>query len=682
MILGLTKKIIVIDAETCSPVDLKKCGSGKYWENPSTRTLMVGLETDENSEVLLWEPHKAKLPDLERLANLPKEEVMFAAYNAQFDRQALKRAGIDTRIDKWLDIMLLAYSLCFSGGLDDVLKQFEVGCKKNPEGKRLISLFSKAMKPWYQYPSDWGTFKKYCKEDVKVERALLNKCLSWLDKPCFHDQIKSVFEQWCRDVKINETGMPISATLVKGAIRIKNLETSKLIEEQKDLTNLDNPNSVSQLRSWGNSCGAKLPNLQASTIRDAIDTKQLPHEVERVLRMRLEVGKASVKKFDSLNRMAVNGRLHNCYTTLGASRSGRAASRGLNVSNLERPKLDKTGQKLAATLLEQGEIDNIRLLFKEPVMTVLGSSIRSAIKAPLGYGIVSVDLKSIESVGLAWLAGCDTILDLFWEGKDTYKAFAVEYFNVEYEEVTAKQRSFSKPAVLGCGYRASGRALIDYAKAQYGVELTEDDASSLVTTFRNTYVEIPAFWTNLENAARNAILNPFTNFFVYPIAKYDNYGHHTYKATPKITYYYDKVFLYCGLPSGRTIFYYKPKIQSVKIRDEYWIPNAITYWGKKHDDGGKWELISTHGGMLAGNVTQATMRDVLYAGIKKIDEQLGSIVSIIGHTYDEIIGLARLADGELAFNRMKSLITSKPAWLDDRFYLACDGYFNEIWYTK
>jgi len=505
--------------------------------------------------------------------------------------------------------------------------------------------------------------------------------LIWLNQPQFQPQVKTVFEQWCTDIEINERGMPISKKLVKGALYVKQEEIKRILGIQKEITGVKNPNSRDQLLNWANHNYSHLPNLQAGTIRDAISKKEVTPAVEKVLQLRLEAGKASVKKFDALERMTVNGRLHNCYTTLGASRTGRAASRGLNVANLERPKLTPEGQKNAIALVKKGAIEALRLVYKEPVMTILGSIIRSSIEAPEGYGICSVDLKSIESVGLAWLSGCDCILDLFWEGKDTYKDFATKYYKIKYEDVTTEQRFFCKPPVLGCGYGASDNALIKYAKDNYNVDLTKPIAKSLVDTFRD-YKEIPIFWNNLSNAAKNAVRNKGQNFFVYPIKEYSYSGNHTYKAWPRITYYYDGTFLYCGLPSGRTIFYYKPEIRRHRVSPTYVVNDALMYWGKKQEEGGKWEFISTHGGMQAGNVTQATCRDIMYAGIKRIDEQYRDFVHIIGHTYDEIIALARLDEGKQAFESMKKAITTKEPWLDDRFYLACDGYYNEPAYKK
>jgi DNA polymerase len=461
MILGLSNRLIIVDVETFSTVELRAHGSDRYFSSKSTRTLMVSFREHGTPTTHLYQPHLHALPKmLTDAAALSSSDVMFCAFNAPFDRCALALAGIPTPTDKWLDIMLLAYILAFAGGLDDVLRQFGVrdadGCivKKNPEGKRLITKFSKPnAAPWYDFPGEWHTFCEYCKQDTDVEVLLLTKILKTLDQPRFHPQVQTLQRQWLMDQRMNARGLPVSEATVRGALKIKAVETARILDDMKAITGLANPNSVPQLMEWCKAQGCLVPNLQAPTIRDMLAQPHVPEQVKTVLQHRLEVGKASVKKFDAIAAMQVGWRVRNGYTTAGASRTGRTASRGINLSNLERPKLKDPDW--AADLIELDSVDLLEMWLYgpdagKPVMDVLGSCVRGAIAAPEGKGITAVDLKSIESVGVAWLAGCDTILDLFWAGKDTYKDFATKHYKIPYEAVTKTQRTFCKPAVLGC----------------------------------------------------------------------------------------------------------------------------------------------------------------------------------------------------------------------------------------
>lgn len=694
MLLGLTKRIILVDAETSSNTDLPKRGSDVYFNDKSTRTLMVSFTEHGSGRVHLYQPHLHALPKmLVEAAALPPEESRFAAYNAPFDRQALALAGLPTPTEKWVDLMLLAYALAFSGGLDSVLAQFNVTdaqgrpCKKSPEGKALIRRFSVQQQPWFDAPEEWSRFASYCVQDTEVEDRLLTKCLTVLDRPAFHPMVAKLQQQWLLDQRMNAAGMPLSTATIRGAIAIKAQETKRLTAQMKAVTGLANPNSVAQLRGWVESRGVPMPDLQAANIRDALQDPTVPPDVAEVLQARLELGKASIKKFDAMARMQVGGRIRGGYITCGASRTGRTASRGLNLSNLERPKLKGPMADLAADLIEMGDTGLLRTWLdpkaaKLSTMELLGSSIRGAIAAPPGKTFVVADLKSIESVGAAWLAGCDTILDLFAAGRDTYKDFATRYYGIAYEDVTSEQRTFCKPPVLGAGYGASGAALVDYA-AGMNITMGHDDADRAITIFRESFWEIPLLWRNLEAAAKSAVQNPGREYRAYACAGQNQYGP-LYRDWPFVSYYKEGDFLYCGLPSGRTLFYYKPEViserrRSVRTGNDY---NAQTlyYWGKRQEAGGAWGFISTWGGMWLENVCQATCRDVLYNGLELMHQDPG--IEVCGSTYDEAITLTDEADGPAAYDRMVRYMTTRPSWADERFFLGADGYHSARRYRK
>lgn len=668
---GLTEQVIVVDAETASPVDLKKAGAARYFAHPRTRTLMVGY-SDGPTGSTVWQARHGKdaspaFQTLSELAAEPPERVMFAAFNAPFDRRALAVAGLPTPMEKWIDIQLPAYALSFAGRLADVLAQFEIGVSKHDAGTRLIGKFSKEQAPWYTWPSDWDAFVNYCAQDVLTERLLLEKCLKVLDTHSFRPQMRTLYRQWLMDQRINERGLPVCLETLNGAMAVKAHEVARLTRWMAQHTGLDNPNSVQQLTRWCQEQGATLPNMQAQTLRDILPHQ--PEAVADVLRARLQIGKSSVKKFDAFERTHVDGRLKGCYTTLGASRTGRTASRGANLSNLERPKLKSTDA--AAEALATGDPDLVRLLYGDDLMGVLGSCVRATIRAPEGRSLLVYDLKSIESVGLAWLAGCDTILDLFWEGKDSYRFIASEFYHKAYESITSKERTFMKPPFLGFGFGASGSALVDYA-AGMGVEMSLDQANELIAFCRDRFWEIPVYWGRLESAAKLALITPGKVFTA------NGQG----PALRAIKFVYTGTFLIARLPSGRSIFYYKPEIRRKQPRPEEspeWWVDSIHYMGKRQDVGGAWTLISTWGGMLAENVTQALCRDVLYNSLELAEAD--PRIEVVGSTYDEIIALADWDDQE-AHAAMQRYMTTPAPWMDDRFFLGCEGYFNVERYRK
>ena len=691
MILGLTKRMILVDAETSSGCDLKKHGSDRYWADPSTRCLMLGFQEFGTGDAYLYQPHLHDLPRLlVEAAALPPEECLFTAYNANFDRHAMALAGIPTPAAKWFDIMLAAYTLAFSGGLNDVLKQFEVRgrdgalVQKHPEGARLIGEFSKQQKPWYESPTNWDLFARYCVQDVEVEALLLEKCLWLLDRPHFHTQMQTLQGQWLQDQAMNARGMPVSTATVKGALAIKEIESKRLTARLGALTGLTNPNSTQQLHGWLTQQEATLPDLQAATVREALGNPDLPPRVREVLGMRLELSKASVKKYDAFERMEVGGRIRNCYTTAGASRTGRTASRGVNLSNLERPKLSSEIADSTCNLIEIGDPDLLTAWTpsKLSVMEILGSCVRGAIAAPPGRAFAVADLKSIESVGVAWLAGCDTILDIFWDGRGTYEEFASRYYGVPYDAVTKSQRTFCKPIILGFGYGASGPAIVTYA-AGMGIEILEEDADRAIALTRDVYPEIPLLWRNVEDAAKRAIRQPGTTHKAFACDTMSEWGP-TYKEWPYCSFYYNGTFLYAGLPSGRTLFYYKPEIKRVqrtsrKTGNDYWAEN-INYWGKRQESGGAWSFISTHGGMLVENLTQALCRDVLYNGLRLLEPHKN--IEIVGTTYDEIITLSSVETSVQTLGTLVECMTTLPTWADSRFFLGADGYHTAKRYRK
>ena len=701
-IFKLTDRVLVIDAETASPVNLKKAGQYRYWAHEETEVLMLAaqwLEAEpEDAQLIDFEVHKAIPPQrllppwfLEAV-EAPPGDVMLAAANATFDQMALARIGLPTPDEKWLDVLTLGAVLGFAGGLDQVLDQVGLQ-KKDPEGTRLITRFSIDREPWYEHPDRWQRFRDYCLQDARVETALLQFCWDSLPHE-FYPALHRILKQERIYGRVNARGLPVDLPAVEGALKIRHWETSRLLTDLKLISGVDNPNSRDQILNWCHETWPKaaveLPDLRAETIRDAIqaaDVTGMPSSVKRVLELRQQTSASATKKYDALLAATdpVDSRLRGGWRFYGASRTGRVTGRIFNPANIKRPTIPHP--EAAAEFLPTGDAELLETLFpEEPPLATLGSTIRAVMKAPPDKRWCVADLTSIESVGAAWLCGCKKILDIFHAGRDSYKTFAAMAEGIPYEDVTPQQRKFYKPPVLAGAYQISGAGLARYA-ASMGVEMSEDDGYRLVKAFREEYHEIPHYWDRLEEAARKAIKNPGLVTTVTAVARtrtlpetdqYESYQTYEYGKWPAVKYVRHGDFLFCLLPSGRFLSYYRPALHEITIDPirgrRFTIPEAIHYYGTDQKaPGTPWRLINASGGSLLENITQALCRDILWYGLESIEADDG--LYLVGDVYDEALTLADEND-TTALERLIDYLTRLPPWADPSFFLGADGYIS------
>lgn len=693
-ILGLTKEVWILDAETASDIDLKKTGQYIYWGDQSTSTLMLSarrLYAPDTEPTHLWdfEARKDSLPDwfLQKL-KAPPEEVLFAAANCVFDKFALERLGYETPPEKWIDILVIAYILGFSGRLDDVLTQVGLE-KKDAEGTRLITLFSlKNRSKWHEAPDKWERFRQYCIKDSEVETRLLEWCLRWLNQIWFQPSVRKIIDQERVYRLINSRGLPVDTEAVEGAIKIRDTEISRLTEELKVITKLENPNSQKQLLGWLNDHGYPANSIAKDSIQTVLDAGSFVYseEVIEVCRLRAEIGKSSVKKFDALKAAtSADGRFRGGWQFYGASRTGRVAGRTLNPANLARPSIEKPEQ--IAEWLSLGDRDLLTTLFPEkPVLDTLSSCIRATLKAPEGKRWCVADLTSIESVGAAWLAGCQTVLDIFHKGRDTYKTFATKVYNTPYEEVTKEQRTFCKPCILGATYQLGGFGLQRYAESM-GVDLDVEECKRQIKIFRSEFHEIPHYWHQLRTATIRAVKNPGQTYHVKPVTgvleehwregRDQPYRVYSYGNWPVVSYWYDGTFLFCALPSGRFLCYYQPEVSIETITPSDGDPfttESFSYMGIDQKATSKaWKRIYTHGGKNLENLVQSSMRDAMWMGLEQAEADPD--LEVVGDIYDELLTLADTKDRD-ALNRLIKYMTTHSNWLTEDFFLGADGYIS------
>ncbi len=713
MILGLTERIVVLDSETGSPTQLgpKGRGAANYWADPRTRVFMFGwkkFRSDEPPGVADFEVRGDTLPDwLVRDIQCPPSECMLAAYNCEFDRAALARLGYPTPPEKWMDIMILAYFLSFAGKLNDVLKQVGLGVAKHPRGSRAITVFSKQFKPWWEDPALWQDFRDYCADDARIEEELLRWLVWQLEKPWMLPQVHHLSGQELIYRHIGHRGVPMDRRAIEGAVQIMNVEKDQIIQSMSEVTGLENPNSRNQLLQWLQGQGSEILSLTKDVVRDEIEYQTAHLETEEldptntkvvaarrkiisVLKMRQDVSKTSTSKFEAMDRNLCrwDDRIRGAWQFFGATRTGRVAGRIINFANLARPRLENPD--LTVECVAEGDHRLLTLLYpKNQVLETLSWCIRASCMAPKGKLFCVADLTSIESVGLAWLSGCDQILDIFFAGRDSYKTFAADYYKIPYDEVTKEQRTFSKAPVLGAGFGASGYALVSYA-AGMGITITEEEGASLVAAFRELYHQIPHYWKQLGNAFRDAYRNPGTTYRVYAADGWTETidpmsmkieRTYTYKAWPYVEYTYmpETQFMYCKLPSGRFLTYFKPSLKDIVIHmrngHSFTARNAIHYWGNDQKaTGTKWSEISVSDALLAENNTQALCRDAMWNGLEQAEAD--PRFELVLEVYDEIGTLIEENDTG-ALDQLIAYMTSKAPWMDDRFFLGADGYMRK-----
>ena len=654
------------DFETWSRVDLEKHGLARYARDKSTEVLFLWYAfNDEEPEV--WFPATEPMPKRLRRA-LKDPNVQKCAHNAQFERAIwLHVLGIDIPVEQFYCSMAHAFWLSLPGNLDELSGVLRLGENaKMKEGKSLVKFFCGPRKPTKtkQYtrntaqtdPAKWKTFVEYGRRDVIAERAAGRKLSLYPMSP---------FEQnlWYIDQHINERGIPFDKKFVETALRVIAKEKKRLLGEMSRITGLSNPGSGAQLLPWLRERGYPFTNLKSASIKKAREDWDwnMTDEANAVLALHAEAARSSVTKLQKMLDIEVDGVL--CYTMqfAGAGRTARWAGRAVQVQNLPRPlrELEEQGMLLAARdAIMREDIEFLRLLVSSP-MGAIASCIRTAIKAPPGYEYATCDLASIESVVIAWLSGCDKLIEVFQKNLDVYKVFASKMYKVDYEQVEKWMRQHAKPGVLGAGFRLSGgmelgeypevikTGLWGYAE-NMGIEMSQKDAAAVVKFFREEYTEIVELWYELERAVAK-VMNTKEPVRVGPILM-DVKG----------------PFLRMRLPSGRYLHYLRPKMIWKKIKvgidkktgkPKYKSKKGFTYEG--YNTKKKWTRIDSHGGKIVENLVQAIARELLAAGLVKAWK---AGLDVRMHVHDEIVALVKTKLAEISASTLEEKMIEKPKW--------------------
>ncbi|NLI90382.1 MAG: DNA polymerase [Epulopiscium sp.] len=605
-------KKLAIDIETFSSVDLARCGVYKYSEAEDFEILLLGYAfNDEEVEVV----------DLAQGETVPEEiikaitdpSIIKTAFNANFERTCLARYfNQDMPAEQWRCSAAHSLSLGLPGNLAGVAKCLNLKEQKMDEGKALIRYFSIPCKPTKsngkrqrnlpRHDTDkWNLFKEYCKRDVEVEREIRRKIENY-------PMTKEELELWFLDQEINDFGIKVDRDLVINAMVCDKEYQKVLYDEAAKLTGLENPNSPAQLKSWLADRDVIADSLAKSKVKELIEEVD-DGEIIKVLELRQEMSKTSVKKYEAMDRaMCEDKRMRGLLQFYGAA-TGRWAGRILNPQNL--PRNNMNDLDLARGFLLQGNYEMLHLLF-DSVPDVLSQLIRTAFIPTKGNRLIISDFSAIEARVIAWLAGEAWRMNVFNSHGKIYEASASHMFKVPLEEVTKDSplRQKGKIAELALGYQGSVGALKSMGALKMG--LSEEELKPLVDTWRRANLNIVNLWWSVEAAVIRAVKERTTIDMQYGLR-----------------FYYQGGMLFIRLPSGRNLGYVRPRIEI----DERFGKDKLTYEGIMQGTR-IWGRVDTYGGKLTENIVQAIARDCLAVSMMRLDK---ARYRISFHVHDEVV---------------------------------------------
>lgn len=636
-------RVLGIDIETFSDVDLIKCGVYAYADSPAFEVLLFAYSFDGEETQIIDLAQGETIP-AEVESAIFDDSITKTAFNANFERTCLSRFfGTQLSPDSWHCSAVQAAMLALPRSLEDVGAVLGLDKQKMKEGKELIRYFCVPCKPTkanggrtrnlpHHAPEKWELFKTYCKRDVDVEKAIRQK-LHYFPIP------ESEMEMYRLDQEINDRGVLVDLALVYQAISCESLHKEIVTKRAYELTRLENPNSVAQLKSWLTGKGMEIDSLSKKTVSDLI--KETDGEVEELLKLRLLMAKTSVKKYEAMERsVCKDGRVHGMLMFYGANRSGRWSGKIVQIQNL--PQNHIMDLELARNLVKQGRFEDLEL-FYDSTPNVLSELIRTAFVPKKGCRFIVADFSAIEARVLAWLSGEQWRLDVFASHGKIYEASASAMFHVPIEEITkgSPLRQKGKISELALGYGGSVGALTSMGALDMG--LAEEELSPLVSTWRNANPHITQFWWDVDAAAVRAVLEKRRT------------------KAGRIIFEYKSGILFVMLPSGRKLAYVKPRMAVNKFGRD-----GLTYEGISENK--KWSRIETYGPKLVENIVQGTARDLLAEAMLRV-EKAG--YRIVMHCHDEII--AEVPEGFGSVEDMSEVMAVQPAWADG-LPLRADGY--------
>jgi len=710
-----------LDYETYCDLNLKTVGVDLYTSHPSCKILMCSYALGD-APVQIWDALADPEPPQDLIDALLDDEIEKWAFNAAFERLVtwrllyplLQLMGYETkkRYRVWKCAMVLAYMQSFVGGLEQIGRLVGVPehLQKDARGEKLMKIFSMPNKPTKNQPLvyrnnltdpwEWDDYKDYCVLDSEAEREIVNRLIKY----------PILLEEWnyyWLDQLINDRGLPIDRQFCMNGIVMAARRKQELTEDLRDLTHLPNPNSPVQLTAWLRERGYPFHDIGKDTVKKvlaeneacandnapwpayvihdrdgrefqwdlAFDEGFLPTECVTALKLRQQVARTSVKKFDAIMiRLAEDDMIRHVFQFAGAQRTNRASGRAMQPHNLMRtPKflepedVYETRLEDVTQIIRDGDYDMLGVYCKEP-MDALAGTVRSSIQAPDGFELVVCDLASIETVVIGGVSKCERILNVFRNGLDAYKDFATGLYLKPYDEITKKERTDAKPATLGAGFGLGGGDLVDgkrtglwgYAESM-GIDISREIAHRAIEKYREMYPEVQQTGYAFEAAIADTVRTGRRN--KVGVVEFDLM----------------KPYLRVRLPSGRHMYYHKPQVhveERISKKGNPYRKEVVSYMGKQ-PNGQAWVRIYTHGGKWIENFVQAIARDILYRGMWAAHK---AGFNLVGHVHDELICLQRKGSNEFTWERLREIMAAPIPWFPD-LPLGAAGY-KALFYRK
>lgn len=637
-------KTISIDIETYSSVDLSKSGVYKYAEASDFEIILFGYSVD-GGEVRVVDHAIGETIPLEIIQALTDNSVEKWAFNAAFERICLSKwlgfpIGQYLNPESWYCSMVWSAYMGLPLSLENIGAVLGLEKQKLTEGKDLIRYFCKPCAATTangrrtrnlpkHAPGKWELFKSYNSRDVETEISIQARLAKFPVPDC-------IWEEYHQDQEINDRGVLLDMTLVKNAIAADERSKAGLMHKMRQLTELDNPNSVAQMKEWLADNGLETDTLGKKAVAELLKTA--PEPLGEVLLLRQQLAKSSIKKYQAMETVACSdNRARGLFQYYGANRTGRAAGRLIQCQNL--PQNHMADLEQARSLVYSGDSDSLNMLY-DNVPVVLSELIRTAFIPKEGCKFIVADFSSIEAVVLAWLAGESWTLEAYSEKRDLYIENAEIMFGVPKGSIDKKSplRQKSKIAVLACGYSGSVGALKAFGALEMG--LKEEELKPLVDAWRAANPNVVRFWWDADKAAKTAVKQK------------------KIIETHGIRFSYQSDMLFITLPSGRKLSYVKPRIGENRFGSE-----CVTYEGIGSTK--KWERIESSPGKWVENITQAVARDILYYALSTFRS-----ANVVMHVHDEVVIEVDKHVSPAVVSEQMSRVPSWAAGLP----LRCDSY--------
>lgn len=624
---------LAIDIETYSDVSLPDCGVHRYAASEQFEILLFAYSLNDEPTQIIDLASGEKIPD-EIMEYLTDDSVIKTAYNAAFERNCINRFfGLSLKPEGWRCTLVQASMLSLPLSLEGVGEALNLDKKKMSEGKDLIRYFCMPCKPTKanggrtrNLPSDapekWELFKTYCIRDVDVEKQIRNK----LAKFPIPDREQKLY---CMDQRINDRGIMVDQELIGHAVACDLLYKETVTKKAYEISGLENPNSVSQLKDWLNEKGIEVDSLAKAAVEELVENTQ--GDVAEMMKLRLAMSKTSVKKYEAMERsVCPDGRVHGLLQFYGANRTGRWAGRLVQIHNL--PQNHMEDLELARSLVKEGRYDLVELLY-DSTPDVLSELIRTAFVARPGCRFIVSDFSAIEARVMGYLAGEGWVMDEFRGAGKIYEQTASKMFHIPIEEITkgSPYRARGKVASLACQYGGAEGALISMGALNF---VEEEELKELVQSWRTANPHIVNYWYEIDGAVKTAVKE----------RKMTKVG--------MVTVYYQSGMLKIALPSGRVLSYVRPRMTVNRFGSE-----SVSYEGIGTNR--KWTRIESYGAKFCENIVQATARDVLAEAMLRLEKKGFDIVC---HIHDEVV--LEVPEGTSSVEEVNGIMAVCPDWCE------------------